>query len=98
MFRAIIYALLTILAFSFLRNILSVLMKGIGDAANQAAREASGTTQPRQPAAPGASFGGDLVKDPVCGTFVSVQSPYSKSAGGKTHHFCSQACLDRFAA
>ena len=97
MFRAIIYALLTILAFSFLRNILSVLMKGIGDAANQAAREASGTTQPRQPAEKG-NFGGDLVKDPVCGTFVSVQSPYSRSAAGKTHHFCSQACLDRFAS
>ena len=94
MFRAIIFALLGILAFSFLRNILSVLTKGIADATRESM--AGNQTRPQQP--PQGSFGGDLVKDPICGTFVSAQSPYSRSADGKTHHFCSQACLDRFPA
>jgi YHS domain-containing protein len=92
MFRVIIYALLSFLAFSFLRSIMGVLTKGISDAVRDSTNTA---TQPRQPV-PG-NFGCDLVKDPVCGTFVSVQSPFSKSTDGKTHHFCSQACLDRFA-
>jgi YHS domain-containing protein len=95
MFRAIIYALLSILAFTFVRSILGILTKGIADAVREST--SAGNTQPRQPA-PGGNFGGDLVKDPVCGTFVSVQSPFSKSVAGQTHHFCSQACLDRFAA
>ena len=94
MFRAIIVALLSILAFSFLRSIMSVVGKGIADAVKD--QTAGGATQPRQPAAPG-NFGGDLVKDPVCGTFVSVLSPYARVAEGKTHHFCSKECLDRFA-
>jgi YHS domain-containing protein len=96
MFRAIIYALLGLLAFSFVRSVLAIITKGVAEAVRQGA--AAGTTQPRQPATQGGDFGGDLVKDPVCGTFVSAQSPYSRSAAGKTHRFCSQACLDRFAA
>jgi YHS domain-containing protein len=95
MFRAIIYALLSFLAFSFLRSIMSVLTKGVADAVREST--GAGATQPRQPAEKG-NFGGDLVKDPVCGTFVSVQSPYSRTSEGKTIHFCSKECLDRFAA
>lgn len=93
MLRAIVYALLGILAISFVRGVIGILTRGLADALR--GTTANTATQPRQPASQG-GFGGDLVKDPVCGTFVSVQSPYAKTAGGKTHHFCSQECLDRF--
>jgi YHS domain-containing protein len=37
-----------------------------------------------------------LVRDPVCGTFVSPRDSLSLTAGGATHFFCSDACRDRF--
>lgn len=40
--------------------------------------------------------GGELKKDPVCGTFVSVHSAITQQFGGETVHFCSTACRDRY--
>jgi len=40
--------------------------------------------------------GGTLRKDPVCGTFVSESVAKTLSNGGKTHHFCSDACLKKY--
>ncbi len=93
MLRAIVYALLGILAITFVRGVIGILTRGFADAVRG---NGGAATQPRQPTQP--SYGGDLVKDPVCGTFVSIQSPYQKTVGGQAHHFCSQTCLDRFAA
>lgn len=41
--------------------------------------------------------GGTLRKDPICGTFVSENVAKTLSSGGKTHHFCSDECLKKFA-
>ena len=41
--------------------------------------------------------GGTLRKDPVCGTFVSETVAKTLTSGGKTHHFCSDECLKKFA-
>ena len=90
MLRALIYTLIGLLAFSFIRNVLSMISRGMAEAMR-------GEAQPNQPTPPKGDFGGDLVKDPVCGTFVSTKSPFSKTSDGKTHHFCSQECLNRFA-
>jgi len=40
--------------------------------------------------------GGELKKDPVCGTFVSVHTSVSKQIGGEMVHFCSAACRDKY--
>jgi len=37
-----------------------------------------------------------LVRDPVCGTFVAPGTSLSLTAGGRTHHFCSEACRTKF--
>ena len=37
-----------------------------------------------------------LEKDPVCGMDVPADAPLRSDFGGKTYHFCSQRCLDRF--
>ncbi len=34
--------------------------------------------------------------DPVCGMDVPADAPLESHYGGKTYHFCSQRCLDRF--
>src|SRR6516162_9494539 len=39
---------------------------------------------------------GPLEKDPVCGMDVPADAPLRSDFGGKTYHFCSQRCLDRF--
>jgi|SRR5690242_18386158 YHS domain-containing protein len=42
------------------------------------------------------THGGITVRDPVCGTFVSTELPYSLKRGSETLHFCSRECLERY--
>jgi YHS domain-containing protein len=37
-----------------------------------------------------------LQMDPVCGTYIAVDSSFKKIAAGKVYHFCSVECRDRF--
>jgi len=37
-----------------------------------------------------------LVRDPVCGTFVSPSNAVSLTVRGTTHHFCSEQCRTEF--
>jgi YHS domain-containing protein len=37
-----------------------------------------------------------LVRDPVCGTFVSPRTAFSITARGSTHYFCSEDCRGKF--
>jgi YHS domain-containing protein len=39
-----------------------------------------------------------LVRDPVCGTFVTPRTALSVSAAGTTHYFCSEECRGKFSA
>jgi YHS domain-containing protein len=38
----------------------------------------------------------ELKKDPVCGTYVSAASPFTRTVNGQTICFCSQDCRDRY--
>ena len=49
------------------------------------------------PPAPGREqSGGELKKDPVCGTFVATGSSIKRTVDGKVVHFCSTACRDKY--
>lgn len=39
---------------------------------------------------------GQTARDPVCGMFVSTELSQRLSLGGKTFHFCSRECLEKF--
>ncbi len=39
---------------------------------------------------------GELVKDPVCGTFVPLDSDIRVKDGATVHRFCSFECRDKF--
>ena len=39
-----------------------------------------------------------LKQDPVCGTYVAIDSSLKKVAGGHVFHFCSPECRDKFNA
>ena len=42
--------------------------------------------------------GGELKKDPVCGTYVSTSVSLTRNVGGQVVHFCSKECRDRYVA
>ena len=39
-----------------------------------------------------------LKQDPVCGTYVAVDTSLKKIISGKVYHFCSEECRGRFTA
>ena len=40
--------------------------------------------------------GGELKKDPVCGTYVPVAASVTRRVNGQLVYFCSQECRDRY--
>jgi YHS domain-containing protein len=47
---------------------------------------------------PTVSLGGELKKDPVCGTYVSADTAVTRRINGQTVHFCSPTCRDKYRA
>lgn len=39
---------------------------------------------------------GEVVKDPICGTYVSISDSISVKDGQNIHRFCSYECRDTF--
>jgi len=52
----------------------------------------------RQAKDEGVQPGGELRQDPVCGTYVAVNSSLSRTVNGKPVYFCSAACRDKYRA
>ncbi|HEV2423765.1 MAG TPA: hypothetical protein VGZ29_02945 [Terriglobia bacterium] len=40
--------------------------------------------------------GGQMVRDPECGMFVSTELSHRLKEQGHTLHFCSEACLEKY--
>ena len=45
---------------------------------------------------PAVRSGGELKKDPVCGTYVSTAASIARTVNGEVFYFCSQECSDRY--
>ena len=54
-------------------------------------------SEPETAAKPAEPMGGELKRDPVCGTFVATSASIKKIVRGETVHFCSAECRDKFA-
>jgi YHS domain-containing protein len=48
------------------------------------------------PAPPTVQPGGELKKDPVCGTYVSAAASLTRTVGGQVLYFCSKECRDKY--
>ncbi|HUP05460.1 MAG TPA: hypothetical protein VMU19_15785 [Bryobacteraceae bacterium] len=83
MYRAILDFLAYLAIFLLLRSIFRSSMTS---------RRRPPAAPPRDPVQPG----GELKKDPVCGTYVSVAASYTLNVNGQTLHFCSKECRDRY--
>lgn len=84
-FPALVFLLILSIAKSFLRGI-------------RTAFEA-GATRPRQSAQsapPTVQAGGELRKDPVCGTYVSTAVSVSRNVNGQPVYFCSEECSRKY--
>jgi YHS domain-containing protein len=44
----------------------------------------------------GRSLRDELVKDPVCTTYVPRRTAIARTVGPVTHYFCSPACAEKF--
>ena len=53
---------------------------------------AGGTPRSRRSTSPGVK----LVRDPVCGTYVTPGTALSLKSRGQTYYFCSEQCRTRF--
>jgi YHS domain-containing protein len=80
------FVVLPLLVIWLLRNFLRSLFSGMN---SQVA------AKPIRPVPP-VSAGGELKKDPVCGTYVSADTSVTKRFNGQTVHFCSAACRDKY--
>jgi YHS domain-containing protein len=89
MFRAILYLIVSVFFLTLLRSVIGILTKGFASAFQS---PASG------PARPTVQAGGELKKDPVCGTFISTATAIHKDVRGETYYFCSKTCRDKFKA
>jgi len=90
LFRLLAYLIGAILVVTLLRSVLGVVLRGFGDLLRP------GTSPPARTSKEG--LGGELKKDPVCGTFISPATAIQTTAGGTTHYFCSVECRDKFRA
>jgi YHS domain-containing protein len=91
MIRAILYLIATVLIISVLRSVIGVILKGFSELFHPAPP----TSAARHPSVPA---GGELKKDPVCGTFIAASTSLQKRVGGETYYFCSAECRDKFRA
>jgi YHS domain-containing protein len=82
MYRVILDFLPYLLLFLFLRSMLRSFLSN-----------RRGPNAPRQTPIPS---GGELKKDPVCGTYVSVAASFTRNINGQVVHFCSKECRDRY--
>lgn len=85
--RVLIWLIGIVVIITVLRMVIGVVTRGAADLLRG---DSGGSDAPRRPA------GGELKRDPVCGTFVSESASIKKAIGGETWHFCSAACRDKY--
>jgi YHS domain-containing protein len=87
MVRVVLYAIVAVLVISAIRSVVGVLGKAFAQFTGMRA------PAPRRPVM---TTGGELKRDPVCGTFISPATAVQKKVGGEVFFFCSAACREKF--
>ena len=84
----IVDLLLPLLVFALLRSLFRSLF--------QTGRVVTRPPQQAPPPPPNVVAGGELKKDPVCGTYVSTGASVTRTVNGQLLHFCSKECRDKY--
>jgi YHS domain-containing protein len=89
MFNFLARVILIVIAITVVRSIFAWVQRFfIATQHQQPTPQTRKTPQPPQATA--------LEQDPVCGTYVSVDTSLKRIVKGRVYHFCSEACKDRF--
>jgi YHS domain-containing protein len=82
-----------ILVFLLVLSIAKSFLRGISQAFHSGQRPAARRAEP-----PPVQAGGELKKDPVCGTYVSTSGSLTRNVNGQPVYFCSEECRRKFKA
>ena len=93
MFRAFLYLIVFLLVMSVVRSVLGIVSKAFSGLSSSTSPQA-GASSSRPPSSP--PTGGELKKDPVCGTYVVRDRALTLDAGKQTQYFCSERCRDEY--
>jgi YHS domain-containing protein len=91
--RIVLYMLFAVILITVLRTVIGVLMKGLGSVLGGENGAGSPHSAAGRPPAP--QLGGDLHRDPVCGTFVAESTSHQKQLGNQTFYYCSENCKEK---
>jgi YHS domain-containing protein len=102
MIRALFELLITIMVVFVARALLTTVLKGISRASSDSfqprtADQRSGSRPASSSAAPGPQVGGELHKDPVCGTYVAETTAFRRQSAGQSFYYCSSDCREKHA-
>ena len=89
----IVDVIFTLLAIRAIWKLLQGVMQGLAGPSAQS-RQAG----PRRESSGVPAQGVQMVKDPVCGTYVVPDRAVSTTVGRQTVYFCSTACRDKYRA
>lgn len=102
MLRALLYAILSIFAITFIRMVIGLITKSMGDLFRE---ETASQQQPGTGGGGGAKPGpasiptaGELKPCRKCGTYVLASAALTVQDKGGTAYFCSKDCREKFAA
>lgn len=90
MIRFLIYSLVAIFLITLIRAFIGVITRGLSELFAPPGGTRPESQRQNIPA------GGELKKDPVCGTYVPESSAVKWTIGGQTVYFCSEACRDKY--
>lgn len=104
MTRAIIELLFTVLLIVVARALLTNFFTGLANA-SRTFQNQSGEQQAGRGGNPNGAAGdgppktntSELHKDPVCGTYVAISTPYQRQTGRQVFYYCSTECREKHA-
>lgn len=89
MIRTVLYLLVAIFLVTFLRYVIGMIGRAFSELLHPKSSSSQAAARQQQ-------TGGELKKDPVCGTFVPAATSVKKTVRGEVVHFCSGQCRDRY--
>ena len=91
MLRFVVILLASLLLITVIRAVLRVILTGFSEL-----MRSGSPSSPSNPGRPTVEAGGELKRDPVCGTYIGESTSVKKTVRGEVVHFCSTACRDKY--
>ena len=91
MIRAVLYALISIVAITFVRMVVGIITRGFSDMMKEEGAAGRTTASGKQTEVPKS---GVLKACATCGTYVVASQALTSTVGGEPIYYCSAKCRD----